>query len=421
MNNVYVKNIPSIEEIKYKARSISDSHQLNTIQEQVFNDILDLFNKANVLQKEFYELNLAANIESSCYSQRLQEANIKIAQLQEQYNNLLLDSDDFRIVTQYAMNAIVDDMNLFAANVDKETNDIIANIASSTSKTRLYDETYDETLVPPSLKIYVGPDTFVADGEHILSIEDSDISNALDGNVNSTWLRKVVTDTSVDFIENEIVLGLPEDIITSRLVNQIIIYPYPSGYIDILDVQYKSNGAWETVSGFKNHVGYTTEEYEDIFGNKLIRGVIADAPNLRFNFKSVQTNQVKIKFRQRHYTYDATNNRRIWYIGLRDINVNYNRYTKEHSEFDMIYEFPDTEKHIKVYDTLVCCNNENDTNVLNNIYKEYFYYDDEGNTHKISDTLPFVLEGKKMMVRFTIEGVSETPNIAKCSVQYKLV
>jgi uncharacterized protein YlzI (FlbEa/FlbD family) len=87
----------------------------------------------------------------------------------------------------------------------------------------------------------------------------------------------------------------------------------------------------------------------------------------------------------------------------------------------MVYNFPETEKYIKIYDTLVYCNNENDDNVLNNIYKEYFYYDDLGNTHKIPDTLPFILDGKKMMVRFTIEGVNETPNIAKCSVQYKLI
>ena len=46
--DLQIKNIPSIQEIEFKTREISDSHKLNQMQEQVFNDILDLFNKRNV-------------------------------------------------------------------------------------------------------------------------------------------------------------------------------------------------------------------------------------------------------------------------------------------------------------------------------------------------------------------------------------
>ena len=418
--DLQIKNIPSIQEIEFKTREISDSHKLNQMQEQVFNDILDLFNKANTLQKEMCEMNVAANIESTCYAKRLEETLTKLSLIEEQYDNLLLAPEDFRTITRYAIDATVDELSPFSAVIDSNTNDIIANIISSVSKTRLYDDTYDETLIPPSLKIYVGPDSFNTDNEHILTIEDSDISNALDGNISTVWFRRIVTDTSVESIENEVVIGLPEDIITSRMVNQIILSPYPSGYVDIMNIEYKTNGAWQTIPGLEYHTCYSEEEYEDIFGNKYTRGVIKNAPNIKLNFKPIQTNQIRIKLRQRNYEYDAQNNRRIWYLGIRDLDVNYNRYTKDHSEFDMVFDFPETDKNIKIYDTEIFCNNNIDSSVLENIYKEYYYYDADGNTHKVSDSLPFILTGHKLMVRFTIEGTIDTPNINKCSVKYKL-
>ena len=418
--DLQIKNIPSIQEIEFKTREISDSHKLNLMQEQVFNDILDLFNKANTLQKEMYEMNMAANIESTCYAKRLEETLTRLSLIEEQYNNLLLAPEDFRSITRYALDATVDDLSPFAAVIDTNTNDIIANIISSISKTRMYDDTYDETLIPPSLKIYVGPDSFNTNNEHILVIEDSNVSNALDGNISTVWFRRIITDTTIENIENEVVIGLPEDIITSRMVNQIILSPYPSGYVDIMSIDYKTNGAWQSIPGLEYHNCYLEEEYEDIFGNKYTRGVIKNSPNIKLNFKPIQTNQIRVRFRQRNYEYDAQNNRRIWYLGIRDLDVNYNRYTRDHSEFDMVFDFPETDKNIKVYDTEVFCNNNIDSAVLENIYKEYYYYDADGNTHKVSDSLPFVLTGHKLMVRFTIEGTNDTPNINKCSVKYKL-
>ena len=418
--DLQVKNIPSIQEVEFKTREISDSHKLNQVQEQSFNDILDLFNKANTLQKEMYEMNMAANIESTCYAKRLEETLTRLSLIEEQYNNLLLKPEDFRTITRYALDAIADELSPFSAVIDANTNDITANIISSVSKTRMYDETYDETLIPPSLKIYVGPDSFNTDNEHILTIEDSNIENALDGNISTVWFRRVVTDTSIESIENEVVIGLPEDIITSRMVNQIILSPYPSGYVDILNIEFKTNGAWQTIPGLEYHSCCSEEKYEDIFGNKYIRKVIKNSPNIKLNFKPIQTNQIRVKLRQRNYEYDAQNNRRIWYLGIRDLDVNYNRYTKDHSEFDMIFDFPETDKNIKVYDTEIFCNNNIDSSVLENIYKEYYYYDADGNAHKVSDSLPFILHGHKLMVRFTIEGVVDSPNINRCSVKYRL-
>ena len=169
MSNLFVKNILSIKERTFKIRSKMSSSELNALQKEAFDDILDLFNKANQLQKTIYEMNLANHIESSCYTKRLQEALDKIKELEENYANLIKEENEYRSLTKYAYEAKTLDTG-YDAIVDKNTNDIIAHIVNSTSKVRLYDETYDETVVPPSLQVHIGPDSFSDNVLHLFYI-----------------------------------------------------------------------------------------------------------------------------------------------------------------------------------------------------------------------------------------------------------
>lgn len=417
-SNLFIRNVPEIQKREFKYRTKMSSHELNELQSEAFKDILDLFNKANLLQKNLYEFNLTGTIETNVYERRLSEAELKMRELEELYNNLKSTEKEYRYQTRYAYQSeVIDDS--YKATLNKYTNDVIAGIISSVSKTRLYDETYDEILIPDSIKAYIGPNTFTIGGS-IFSIEDSDITNIFDGTNNNVWYRKVVTDDSINEIENEIIIALPEDIITTRLVNEIIIQPFPLGHIDIIDVQYKTNGSWVRIPGFENHFGAEEESYTDIFGNAYKRIVIPNSNNLRFNFKSLQMNQVKIKLRQRNFDYDSTLNRRIWYLGIRNVDVLYNRYSSDNTIFSTTFEFPETDKLIKVYDVEPLFNNVKSTKEAFNITKEYYYFDSENNYHRISTDAPFILDGHKMLVKFFIESTEETPNIYGTRVQYKL-
>lgn len=419
MSNFFVKNIPSIKKHDFKYRSKINSHDLNELQEQSYLDILDLFNKANALQKTVYELQNAQQLETYCYERKLNNAMIRLEEMQENYNNLLSSENDLRSKTVYAYNAYTAD-DTYGAIIDKNSNSIIPNILSSVSKVRLYDETYNEYLVPNSLQAFVGPDDFQV-GENIYSIEDSEITNGFDGSEDTVWLRKITTSTDVSVVENEITIALPEDIITSRLVNQIEVKPFPAGYIDITGVYYKSNGSWTLVPGFENYQNYTSETQYDIFGNPITLTYIKEANNLKFNFKEVQSNQIRIKFRQSNYIYDEENNKRIFYIGLRDFNASYNTYMNDPSTFDMIFNFTETERNIKIYDVEITFNNSNVSQDENfGITKEFFYFDSNGLAHKINETCPFILKGHKLRVQFKTDGSQIVPNIRCATVKYKL-
>lgn len=105
MSDLFVRNLPSIREREFKYRAPMSSAKLNEMQQEAFNDILDLFNKANQLQKTIYEMNLANNIESVCYGKRLEAAVSSLNKLTEMYHNLTSDEKDFRTITRYAFEA----------------------------------------------------------------------------------------------------------------------------------------------------------------------------------------------------------------------------------------------------------------------------------------------------------------------------
>jgi len=419
-NQLSTRNIPSIKEREFKFRSIMSSSELNNMQKESFDDILDLFNRANQIQKSIYELKLMNDIESYCYARKLQEVMANVSQLHEQYQNMTDPDLDFRIMTEYVYDATTNNDD-FAAMVDCNSSSVTAHVSNSVSKTCLYDETYDEILVPPSLQVYIGPDSF-KDNPSVITIEDTDPLNAFSGSNTDAWFRKIISTIDLDYIDNELVIGLPEDIITTRLINQIDISLFPIGQVDVLGVYYKTNGAWELVPGFQAH--HSCKEYSDIqdtFGNPVYYSAIRDASNLKFNFPAVQANQIRIKLRVRQANSipDLQNNRRIWYLGIRNINITHNTYTRDHSDFEMIYTFKETDRNIMIYNVEPLYNNTLEDTTYS-ISKEYFYYDSDGNTHKVVNTCPFRLQGHKMMVRFTIDGTQETPNIYGARVKYKL-
>lgn len=418
LSNLFIRNIPEIKDRQFKYRTQMSSKELNGLESESFKDILDLFNKANLLQKSLYEFNQINAIESTVYTKRLAEVIKKLQQVEELYNNLKSSDTDFRYQSKFAYEASVLNDN-YKAIVNKETNDITENVISSISKTHIYDDTYDEVIVPDSIQAYVGPDSFTIGGS-IYTIEDSDIKNIFDTSDANIWYRKVVTNTSVESIENEVVIALPEDIITTRLVNEIVIKPFPLGYIDIIDVQYKSNGAWTTIPGFESRNDIEDETYTDTYGNIYHRKAIKNAGNIKLNFKAQNINQIKIKLRQRNFEYDETTNKRSWYLGLRNVDVLFNKYSNDNSIFTQIFEFPETDKLIKIYDTEVLFNNIKSDKQEFNIVKEYYYFDSGNNYHRISSSVPFVLNGHKLMVRFLIEGNEETPNIYMTKIKYKL-
>lgn len=419
MKSFKITDVPNIQKREFGYRDINSSDKLNEQQEEVFRDILLLFNKANALEREISTSSTALTIESTFYNRKIISMQEKIEELKEILENK--DSDIKRISKTAAQATVNGDK--YDASIDYVSGDITSSLFSSVSKTRIQDDAYDSMVVPEQLKVMIGPDKFYQN-DHVLSVEDNEVNNMFDGDESTLWIRKIITDTSVNSVENEIVIGLPENIVTTRAINQVIIDPFPTGSFDIQDVMTKNNGSWTRIPEFGLRPDITEDIEYDVFDNAEVKTVLKESGKLKLCFADIFTNQLKIKIKQNNFIYDAENDRRIWYIGMKNVDVKYVKYIGSLSCFSMVYDFKETDKNIRIYDTNIILNNERfDSTKASafNITKEYFSFDGDGNTHKISATTPFVLDGHKLMIKFTIQSGKNqnTPCVRKCTVLYK--
>jgi hypothetical protein len=418
VTNISINNIPNSKRTEVGYRTITNSGEVNELQGEILSDILDLFNKANRMEKEIEEAKTVIGVENMYLQYRITDLETKLATITQRYKDLTAsDPNASRTIIRYPNEMYVDGSE-YSAFIDLENLDVTMQPSITVSKANLYDEALKATFVPPSLKLETGPETFQVGGA-IIEIEDNKLSNAFDGDDTSYWVRKVVTDNTIDSVTTELIIGLPEDIITTRDINTIIINPYPVNAVDVLSVEYKENGSWVQLDAFKSHRCSVLENYTDIFGNTFTRPAINDCPNIKLCFKSINANQLRITLRQRHFI-QGENNTRAFFLGAKNIEILQNSYMKEYCTFNAVVEFPEINNTIIVKDTELVLNNASET-LFNTVQYEYFYYDSNDKPHKILETAPFSLQGHKMLIKFKMHNEYVTPNIAMIKVKYKVI
>lgn len=433
-----IKNIPSSNYTPVGYRTVTSSADQNLQQENMLNDILDLFNKANKTEKSLNETLEIIDFDNK-YSQ------IKINSLESKMANLLqknIDSrlnDDMRTINIYPQDTFTN-YSTIGANIDLQYSDITLQSSLSIYKTSIYDEITGTTFIPPSLEVIVNDITDIPtanEGEEegiIKSIVDNDVKNPFNRDPTSYWIRKVITNNQVENITCEIIITLPEDIITTRDINQIAISPYPSNSVDIMALQYKQdNGLWVTIPDFLEHAGSKTDAYRNEFENHDSYNYLPCSPNVKFNFKEITGNQLKIILRQRNYI-SLNDEEKLFCLGAKEIEITNNRYNRAYDVFSFDVDFakympsdpayPDDttkklNKIVTVHGLEIVYNNPN-TVTNNTLQVEYNYYDMNNVAHKMTETLPFTIPFKKILVKCKMYKGNACPNINTLKIKYKL-
>lgn len=421
IDEVAISNIPSVKKRDISYRTVSSSKDQNEYQSEILGDVLDLFNKANKIEKSLNEALSIIDTENKHLQFKVNELQGMIAKLAQNYRNLTSpDPDAVKIITLYPDDITHDfnDPETVGAYIDLQNLDITMRPTQSLSKVGLYDEATDTTFLPSSLRVNIGPEDLKV-GPNILSITDNNPLNAFNGDPTSYWIRKVTTDNSISEIRCEMIVTLPEDIITTRDINTIILHPYPVNSLDIMGIYYKSGGAWNEIESLSTHSSSVFEEYADIFDLTYERPAIEDAPNIKLNFKEIGANQLKIVFRQRHYLQELPT-QRVFYLGAKNIQVLQNKYSKDYNTFDVTIDFPET-GNIVLQDTEIVLNNPTEmAGSANLLQLDYFNIDSSNVTHKITDPIPFMLDSNKVLIKFKIYKGIVVPNIRAIKVKYKV-
>lgn len=392
-----MSNIPITQDTQAGYRSELSSAALNKASNDNLFDILNLFNKANTMESNLIEINEVLQIENT-----MNDMNLNI--IKQLYLKYLQDSStsSMKIANIFPSDLFNDTTIDNQASINLDTNDVTLKALSSTNKLYLYDEVVGCAFIPDNLIVTVTP---LADDEKII---DNDIMNCINPDVKQFYYRKCITDNTVTSVTCSIEITLSEDIVSTRDVNSISVCPFPSNSVDIVNIESMNFGNYYTIPTFAEHYG-------QIQIPEATTKSLTNAPNVRFDFKKIAVNKIRITLKQSTFV-NGDNNTRIFYLGLKNFSVSLNKYVDDYSVFYSNVNF-DSTKQVSIYGITTMFNNTSQINDM--VQYEVFYYDINGIPHVINDAFPFTLQENKLLIKTKVFNSDSTPNIAKQQLQYK--
>lgn len=403
MNKVIINNIPSSNRKDFGYRTINSSEVHNQNQQEMLDDILDLFNKANAIERVINENMDFIKTENS-YLESVNHLLLeKYKDLKNKYENLLND-EDYRCCIALPQDCEIYDEN-FGAVIDKVTSDITVRPSKKISKLAIFDSVTDSMFLPDTLSVSIRTPK-----KGIISEVDNDIYAPFYKDNNLYWTRKVTTDNTVEKLTTEYVINLPEEIMTTPEMNEIVIQPFLCRVAKVYG-RYGDSNAWELVPGQEYHTAM--EE------NDTLEGFINSGRKFRLNFPNQRYNQLKIVVVCESFTECETNLRTFSY-GIKQIGAYINYYNSyEQSSFQFEVDIPE-------YDSYMITGVEphfNNGGEYGKFSKDFicdlYYKDSSGYFHKIVDTFPFTPKTNTIRVRCRFGESYPDANIKKILVKYK--
>lgn len=404
-------NIPSFRKQDAKFRSVISSKDHNIAQDNMLYDILNLFNRANTLSKDLTDTKDIVYTENVYMQKKILDLESKLAKLGQLYKDITEPDNAFMNINVYPSNMYIDNKNSIPAQIDTSTMDVTLPYASKTSKVHLYDDVAKHVFIPETLNV----ETRVVSPLSTIKVIENDKLNAFNGNNSSYWRMSIETDNTVNEVIVEMVIGLPEDIISNREINAIICSLYPYGSIDIMNIEYRLFGNWTQIPSFSQHSLGILETYTDLFGEVTNNSVIENSGNTKFCFNDISASEIKITLRQRNYI-DAASNR-VFYIGAREIEIVNYKYNSDIASIYTKVEFPNDNAKL-ICDVISALNNQGEVG-NNTIQYELFYLDDYDRASKITKGFPFEVDNNKILIKTDIYKNNTSPSLSRLQVIYK--
>lgn len=385
-------------ESRYRDRA--ESSKGNKMMNALMHDITELFNQANAQNTSIETLKEQFEVMSYYNQEHIDKLQAYIQRLEEDVTSLQSPGKT------YVKTYFPQDMNTDGIKDDSEKalidrqHDLVMLPYSmfSSSKLYVYDELNDEYILPQQLRFDIEP---LADG---FNIRENDFKNALVPDEFLLWHRKYEYFSGLkNDVEAKVIVHLPEDIISNKDVNTIYIHPFPLNSIDIMNIEYRMNGEWTTVPGFKPTL---------------------EADNTKFCFSELEVRSLRITLRQRHYV--EKSGRQVFHMGLRELSVLNNDYQNGIGRFNIPVQFNETFINKEILDVKATFSNESALSLHQEdsrlaTFKIYEVNSDGSETY-LSDTFPIRTAKSQIVLKGTIafdKYTRITPTISKVEVTYK--
>lgn len=404
MDRVIVSNIPSSSKKDFGYRSINTSESHNQNQKEILDDVLNLYNKTNEIERVVKENADFIKLENT----HLQSVNHSLT---NGYKNLLigyneiLNGEAIRKKLILPSNCKVDDQ-LFGAIVSDITSDITVRPSRKISKLAVFDSITDGMYIPDTLEVDIRCQT-----PGVITETDNDIYAPFYNDNELYWTRKVVTDNTCEEVKTEYVINLAEEIMTTADMNEIVIHPFLCNVISVY-ARYGDSNPWEKIYGVEHHpaINYGEEEI----------GEFSNAPRpFRLSFPNTKANQLKIVIKAKDYIEGETNLRNFMF-GIKHIGAYINYYNPyDASHFNTEIHFDEKDSVLIEGFTFNFNNDIPECRYTTDIDYEFYYRDEYGSLQKIFEEFPFVSPSTDLLVKFRIGERYKDMNIRSIDLKYR--
>lgn len=403
-DRVIVGNIPSSNRGNFGYRSINTSESHNINQENILNDILDLYNKTNNIERIVKENSDFIKMENTYLESLNHILTDKYLNLIEKYNETTKGESNKKKVILPA-ECKVDDY-IYGAIIDNVTSDITIRPSRKISKLAVFDSVTDSMYIPDTLDVDIRCQTV-----GVISETDNDIYAPFYNDNELYWTRKVVTDNTVEEVYTEYIITLAEEIMTTAELNEIKIHPFLCN-IESVYTRYGDSNPWEKINGIEYHSSINNE-------NNGVNEFANFPQPFCLSFTNIKANQIKIVLKSNKYIEGETNLRNFMF-GIKHIGAYINYYnTYEASTFYTEVTFNETDSVILDSIDVNFNNCKSNGLFLSDIDYEFYYKDKNNMYQKIYDEFPFVIPNNKIMIKFRIGETYKEINIKSIILNYK--
>lgn len=404
--NIVFNNIPSSNRNNFGHRAINSSHEHNENQERMLNDILDIYNKCNMIEKVVNQNMEYIKYENNKIESINYELLKKFKDLSNKYNDIKNKNiNRENLITTYDCST---NDSVYGAVIDKKCCDITVRPSLKVSKVSIIDSVSDSVFLPNTLNVDVRGDSL-----GVISETDNDIYAPFYNDNNLYWTRKVITDNTVESIFTEYIITLPEEIMTTPEINEILISPFICKVVSV-HYRYGDSSIWEAVPG---------QEYNEAIDNNTdhFESYVNSIRPFKLNFKNIKANQIKITIKSEQYVESETNLRNFMF-GLKQVAI-FQNYYNNHQPSN--FEFETTINEVNnVLVTGIETNFNNGSKhseYSKDILYDIYYKSISGDYHKILDDFPFNPPTNDLKIKCSFGERNYDTNVKNIVIKYKII
>lgn len=411
-----MSKVPSTTKNPVRFRGPTNSEDYNALQEDVFYDIVELYNMAGKLEEELVTANNTLFITSRFQQMRIASLELQMKQLKDELAAAVEQTGN-HVAYAFAHTMKVDALanNSEKAFIDKVHGVVHLPVAGKTiSKMYIYDEATDDIVLPSSLSVQAFPQD-VGILNSTWRIEENDPINAVDGNPNTYWHRRVMMPLEYppdQPVSCQLTVQLPDTIISNQNANLITIHPFPINSLTIEKIEYSLNGDYNLLPGWPLDDNSNPIPYENVGNMKFC---IPDTPMSSLRVTLIQPNVIEENYRL------------TYHMGIQDLSVMYTNHQSQVGKFDIEVEVPAGTALRQITSLTPKFANEallSDTTAGKPKLFSYHVYslDSGGKTEYLRDQFPIIVSTEKVLIKATVHYDSQskvTPALEYIELTYQ--